>query len=99
MPSPFHPRSATFGYVDGDMLLPLSPKRALWFTNRKLANKVIQIHRDKMPEFQFYTITQCDKSVFSHVQSKEFQRVLDLTEEGKVYEVRLLDDQRSEHDG
>jgi hypothetical protein len=98
MPSPFHARGATFGYVDGDILLPLSPKRALWFTNRKLANKVIQIHRAKMPEFQFYTITQCDKSVFSHVQSKEFQRVFDMTEEGKVYEVHLPDDQ-GERDG
>jgi hypothetical protein len=34
MPSPFHPKGAQFGYVDGDVLLPISPKRALWFTNR-----------------------------------------------------------------
>lgn len=89
MPPPYHPRGRHWGYVDGDILLPLSPKRALWFTNRPLANKVIAIHRNKMPEFQFYTITQCDTSVFSHVKSKEFQRVLDSTEQGQAYEVHL----------
>lgn len=89
MPSPFHPHGAQFGYVDGDILLPISPKRALWFTNRMLANKVIAIHRAKMAEFQFYTITQCDTSLFSHVQSNEFQRILDRTEPGKTYQVKL----------
>ncbi len=89
MPTPYHTPDMTFGYVDGDVLFPLSPKRALFFTNRQLANKVIQIHRNKMPQFQFYSITQCQLSVFSHVASQEFQQVLDSTEEGKVHTVSL----------
>jgi hypothetical protein len=89
MPAPHHTPDMPFGYADGDVLLPLSPKRALFFTNRPLANKIIQIHRNKMPEFQFYSITQCQSSVFSHVASQEFQRVLDITEEGKVHTVYL----------
>lgn len=46
-----------------------------------------------MPELQFYTITQYHTSVFSHALSKEFQRVLDSTEEGKVFEVHLPADE------
>lgn len=93
MPTPSHPRNSSFGYIDGNMLLPISPKRALLFTNRPLADKVIAMHRGKMPELQFYTITQCHTSVFSHVKAKEFQRILDSTEEGKVFEVHLPSDE------
>ena len=77
MPTPYHTRDTSLGYADGDILLPISPKRALWFTTRPLADKVIAINRGKMPELQFYSITQCHTSVFSHVLSNDFQRVLD----------------------
>ncbi|HBB86922.1 MAG TPA: hypothetical protein DC047_04850 [Blastocatellia bacterium] len=84
MPSPGHPQGETWGVANGDILLPLSPKRALLFVSRRLKDKVIEIHRDKMPEFQFYIITNCKSEVYSHVLSKDFQRKLDGTEEGKA---------------
>ena len=91
MPTPYHRRDATWGYADGDILLPLSPKRALWFTDRPLKDKVIAIQRAKMPELQFYIITQCRSAVFSHIVSKDFQRVLDSTEEGKAQTAKVPD--------
>jgi hypothetical protein len=84
MPTPKHPHGATWGYADGDIMLPISPKRALWFLDRPLKKKVIEIQRSKMPELQFYIITQCRSAVYSHILSKDFQRVLDSTEEGKA---------------
>jgi len=84
MPSPGHPQGETWGVANGDTLLPISPKRALLFVSRRLRDRVIEIHRDKMPELQFYIITNCKSEVYSHVLSKDFQRVLDSTEEGKA---------------
>jgi hypothetical protein len=37
-----------------------------------------------MPELHFYIITNCKSAVYSHVLSRDFQRVLDSTEEGKA---------------
>ena len=66
-----------WGYANGNILLPLSPKRALLFG-------VIEVQRKRMPELQFYIITQCRSAVYSHVSSTEFQRVLHSTKEGKA---------------
>jgi hypothetical protein len=84
MPSPGHPQGETWGVANGDILLPISPKRALLFVNRPLKDTVIKIHRGKMPEFQFYIITNCKSEVYSHVLSRDFQRVLNGTEEGRA---------------
>jgi hypothetical protein len=80
MPTIHHTPDMHFGYVDGKILLPLSPKRALMFTNEPWGRGgIVYIHETKMEEFQFYTITQCHRSVFSHIKSDEFQAVLDST--------------------
>src|SRR5712692_6868212 len=91
MPVPDHPRGETWGFANGNILLPLSPKRALMFAVRgdgssaiRFRTNVLQVHRKRMPEIQFYIITQCRSAVYSHVLSKEFQRILDSTEEGKA---------------
>jgi hypothetical protein len=91
MPLPDHPRGETWGYANGNILIPLSPKRALLFVPRdsdfngiRLRKGVLQVQRERMPELELYIITQCKSAVFSHVLSKEFQRVLDSTEEGKA---------------
>jgi hypothetical protein len=91
MPVPDHPKSERWGYANGNILLPLSPKRALLFAVRysdfqgiRVWNRVVEVQRKRMPEIQFYIITQCRSAVYSHVSSKEFQRVLDSTEEGKA---------------
>jgi hypothetical protein len=80
---------SAFGYLNANILLPLSPKRALFFTHKPLAPKVIPIKEGRMRQLQFYTITQCNKYVYSHIKVKEFQRILDKTEEGKVFEVTI----------
>lgn len=91
LPVPDHPRNETWGYANGNILIPLSPKRALMFALRgdgsrgiRFRKNVLQVHRKRMPEIQFYIITQCRSAVYSNVLSKEFQRILDSTEEGKA---------------
>ena len=91
MPLPDHPRDETWGYANGNILMPISPKRALLFVSRELGfngvrirKGVLQVQRQRMPELQFYIITQCKSAVYSHVLSNEFQRVLNSTEEGKA---------------
>ena len=90
MPTIHHTAEMHFGYVDGNLLVPLSPRRALMCTEKPWGrDKIVHIFERKMAEFQFYTITQCQKSVFSHIEEEEFQTVLDKTEEGKIHEVTL----------
>jgi hypothetical protein len=91
MPVPDHLHGETWGYANGNILLPLSPKRALLFAVRysnfegmRIRKGVLQLQRKRMPELQFYIITLCKSAVYSHVVSKEFQRALDSTEEGKA---------------
>ncbi len=91
MPSPYSLRPK-WGFTDGDVLLPLSPERALWLTNRYYAQTVLTIPEDLMPKFQFYTIAYCDTSVLAHAILKEVQEVLDSTEYGYVYKVTLPKD-------
>lgn len=80
---------SAFGYMNANLLLPLSPQRALYFTHKPLAQRVIPIRQVRMHQLQFYIITQCNRFVYSHIKSDEFQRILDLTEEGKVHQVTL----------
>jgi hypothetical protein len=90
MPTIRHTPAMHFGYGDGNLLVPLSPQRAIMFTDKPWGRqKIVYIFENKMAEFQFYTITQCQKSVFSHINSQEFQGILDSTEEGKIHEVTL----------
>ncbi len=90
MPTIHHTPQMPLGYADGDLLVPLSPKRALIFKHRPWGGgKIVSLHERKMAECQFYTITQCQKSVFAHVEDGEFQATLDSTEEGKIHEVHL----------
>jgi hypothetical protein len=91
MPSPYSLRSK-WGFTDGDVLLPLSPERALWLTNRYFAQTVLTIPKDLMSKFQFYSITQSDTSVFAHEMLPDVQQVLDSTEYGYVYKVTLPKD-------
>lgn len=92
LPLPGHPRDAGWGVANGDILLPITPKRALLFVisrestlnGFRLRQNIMPVSRTKMPELQFYIITSCKSAVYSHVLSKEFQRVLDITEEGKA---------------
>lgn len=90
-PSPYHGPVPRIGNLEGWFLFPLSPRRALLLANEKLGNKVIQLSRDKMLEYQWYTITRCHLSVFSHLLSKDFQKVLDQTEEGELLGPELPD--------
>lgn len=80
---------SAFGYINANILLTLSPQRALYFTHRPLAQRVIPIKQERMRQLQFYIITQCNEFVYSHIKSQEFQRILDQTEEGKVHEIIL----------
>lgn len=91
LPPPGHPHGHTWGYANGDILVPISPERALIFTDTRVRNKVMPIPRSKMPELQFYIITSCKSDVYSHVLSKEFQRVLDSTEEGHAQTAHVPD--------
>lgn len=84
LPGPDNPKNKKWGYAKGNILLPLSPKRALLFAVRysgfkdiQIWNRIVEVQRKRMPELQFYTITQCRSVVYSHVSSKEVQRVLD----------------------
>jgi hypothetical protein len=88
MPSPYDLRQG-MGFIDGDVLFPLSPKRALWLTNRYYADTVLTIPKDLMRKFQFYSIAYCDTSVFAHENLADVKRVLDSTEYGHLYKVRL----------
>jgi hypothetical protein len=92
MPTPWFYPTQRWGFPDGDVLLPLSPKRALWLTNRMYADTVLTIPKDLMPKFQFYSIAYCDTSVFAHDNLPNVQRVLDSTEYGHVYKVKLPKD-------
>jgi hypothetical protein len=92
MPTHRHAPNTTFGYADGNILVPLSRKRAFLFTNEPWARKIISVFESKMIEFQFYIVTQCETSVFSHIKSEEFQRILNSTEEGKIHTVYLPED-------
>lgn len=80
---------SAFGYVNANILVPLSPKRALFFTHRPLAPRIIPIKQERMRQLQFYIITQCNRFVYSHIKSQDFQRTLDKTEEGQVHQVVL----------
>jgi hypothetical protein len=80
---------SAFGYMNAHILLPLSPQRALYFTHRPLAPRIIPIKQERMRELQFYIITQCNRFVYSHIMAQEFQRILDKTEEGAVFQVTL----------
>ena len=93
MPTINHTPEMHFGYADGNLLVPLSPKRALVFRDQSWGQKIGSMGEKKMAEFQFYTITQCQKSVFSHVDVDEFQSILDITEEGTIHEVTLPPDE------
>jgi hypothetical protein len=96
MPTIYHTPQMSLGYADGDILVPLSPKRALIFKQGPWGGgKVLSLYERKMAECQFYTITQCQTSVFSHVENGEFQTILDSTEEGKIHEVHLPPDTQS----
>ena len=91
MPVHGHPRDMGWGVANGHILFPITPKRALLFVispesrdGLRLRQNIMPMRRAKMPELQFYIITQCRSAVYSHVLSKEFQRVLDSTEEGRA---------------
>jgi hypothetical protein len=89
LPDNHHRPGMPVGYYDGRILFPLTPKRALLMTNRPLKNQIIPITEEKMREYQWYTITRCYQLVYSHMESEEFQRILDSTVEGEVIRVYL----------
>ncbi len=89
LPDHHHRPGMPVGYYDGRIMLPLTPKRALMMTNRPLKNQIIPIKEEKMREYQWYTITRCYQLVYSHIESEEFQKILDGTEEGEVIRVYL----------
>lgn len=89
IPSPRHHPGMSVGYTTGWILLPLSPKRALLITNEWFPNEVMIITQEKMREYQWYIITRCYQSVFSHVLCEEYQKILDTTVEGEVIRVYL----------
>lgn len=83
-PSPYHGSAPRIGNLEGWFLFPLSPRRALLLANEKLGSKVVSLGREKMLEYQWYTITRCHLSVFSNLLSNDFQKILDQTEEGEL---------------
>ena len=89
LPDHYHRPDMPVGYYNGRILLPLTPKRALMMTNKPLKNQIIPIKEEKMREYQWYTITRCYQLVYSHIESEEFQKILDSTEEGEVIRVYL----------
>ncbi|HEX7722737.1 MAG TPA: DUF4238 domain-containing protein [Pyrinomonadaceae bacterium] len=91
LPDYYHKRGMPVGYYDGRVMLPLTPKRALMMANSPLKNQIIPITEEKMREYQWYTVTRCYQLVFSHIESEEFQKILDSTEEGEVVRVYLPD--------
>jgi hypothetical protein len=92
LPARHHKPGMPVGYYDGRIMLPLTPKRALLMTNNPLKNQIIKIGEEKMRELQWYTITRCYQLVYSHIESEEFQQILDGTEEGEVIRVYLPDE-------
>jgi hypothetical protein len=89
VPLPGHPRNSGWGVANADILFPITPKRVLLFAisrkaldGMRLRQNILAMTRTKMQELQFYIITQCHRAVYSHVLSREFQRILDITEEG-----------------
>lgn len=89
VPVPGHPRNIGWGVANADILFPLTPKRVLLFAisqrafnGMRLRQNILTMSRIKMQELQFYIITHCHRAVYSHVLSREFQRVLEMTEEG-----------------
>jgi Protein of unknown function (DUF4238) len=84
LPSPHHRPPMSVGYRNGHIMLPLSPTRALLLTNEPLSKEMIKVGRDKMREYQRYTITRSYKSVFSNIFSKGFQRILESMKQGEI---------------
>jgi hypothetical protein len=89
LPSPEHHKGMPVGYANGWSLLPISPQRALLIANHPLSNDVLRIPREQMEQWQWYTITRCYKTLFSHVDSRAFQKLLDSTTEGDIIKVQL----------
>lgn len=89
LPDHHHRPGMPVGYYDGRVMLPLTPKRALLMTNSPLKNAIIPIKEEKMREYQWYIITRCYQLIYSHMESEEFQKILDNTEEGEVIRVYL----------
>ena len=84
LPSPHHRPGMQVGYIDGRVLLPLSPNIALLLSNEFLSNDIIKVNSDKMLEYQWYTITRSYKQVFSNILSDHFQTVLERFPQGEV---------------
>lgn len=84
MPSPRYRAGMPLRFAEEWVLFPISPRRPLLLTNKRYSKQVLTITEAKMMEYQWYIITGCYKSVFSHMLNAEFQDVLNTTKEGET---------------
>jgi hypothetical protein len=83
LPPPGYFEGMRVGFDNAPILFPLSPKRALLISNLK-GRGVVRVWGTKMDEMVSQTITYGHKSVFSNINSQDFQEIFDSIPEGEI---------------
>jgi Protein of unknown function (DUF4238) len=77
-----YPPAMGLGFLQANVLFPLSPDRCLCMYNKALKRDLVKINREQVGIVNQHIIYSAYKYVYSNIASKDIQRTFDQTKEG-----------------
>jgi Protein of unknown function (DUF4238) len=88
MPDENHPSYTGVGYLNGVVMLPLSPKRCLMLGNKRAKAELIKTRRESVMIINQCVINAAYKQVYSNLLSNDIRKSFESTQEG--HNLRIL---------
>jgi len=82
VPPEDYPPSMGLGFLQANVLFPLSPDLCLYMSNKTVKRGLVKAKREYMDEINQRVIYSAYKYVYSNIASKDIQRIFDQTKEG-----------------
>ena len=77
-----YPQGMGLGFLQADLLFPISPDRFLYMSNKTRKRALLKINREQMERVNQRIIYSAYKNVYSNIAPKDTQRIFDQTKEG-----------------